>query len=396
MKTTAVTVLTFVLSCISTNVVADMFGSDADQFEIDFVTINDPGNAADTTGNPSLAGSVDYVYRIGKFEISRDIVTKANIEGGLEITLSTMGFVHGGARPDMPATGVSWNEAARFVNWLNTSHGSPPAYKFSTQPGDVEYDANANILLWNSGDPGFDSGNLFRNTLARYFLPSVDEWYKAAYYDLSANGGVGGYRNFPTGSDSAPTPVESGDDPGTAVYLQTDIGQGPADITQAGGLSPYGLMALGGNVGEWEETEFDLVNDSGFSDRSARGGIWSGDASFLSASARVALDDPSDGRSYVSFRIAGIPGPILLGDMNGDGAVDGLDVDPFVGLVTGGTYQAEGDMNEDRAVNGLDVDPFVAAVVGGGTHQIPEPSTLLLAFVALGVVAGWRKWNRAA
>jgi hypothetical protein len=44
-----------------------------------------------------------------------------------------------------------------------------------------------------------------------------------------------------------------------------------------------------------------------------------------------------------------------------------------------------------RAVNGLDVDPFVAAVVGG-TQAIPEPSTLLLAIVALGVVGGWRKW----
>jgi hypothetical protein len=83
----------------------------------------------------------------------------------------------------------------------------------------------------------------------------------------------------------------------------------------------------------------------------------------------------------------------LLGDVNMDGVVNGLDVDPFVGLVTSGTYQAEGDMNEDDVVNGLDVDPFVAAVVGGGTQQIPEPSTLLLVLVALGVVAGWRKWG---
>ena len=48
------------------------------------------------------------------------------------------------------------------------------------------------------------------------------------------------------------------------------------------------------------------------------------------------------------------------------------------------------DVNLDGEVNGLDVDPFVAAVVGG-TQQIPEPSTLLLALVALGVVGGWRK-----
>jgi hypothetical protein len=42
--------------------------------------------------------------------------------------------------------------------------------------------------------------------------------------------------------------------------------------------------------------------------------------------------------------------------------------------------------------NGLDVDPFVAAVVGGA-QSVPEPSTLLLGLVALGVVGGWRKWG---
>ncbi len=81
----------------------------------------------------------------------------------------------------------------------------------------------------------------------------------------------------------------------------------------------------------------------------------------------------------------------LLGDVNLDDVVNGLDVDPFVGLVTGGTYQAEGDMNGDGEVNGLDVDPFVAAVVGGAVQQVPEPSTFLLALIALGVVGGWRK-----
>jgi hypothetical protein len=75
---------------------------------------------------------------------------------------------------------------------------------------------------------------------------------------------------------------------------------------------------------------------------------------------------------------------VLLGDVNMDGVVNGLDVDPFVGLVTGGTYQAEGDMNEDGVVNGLDVDPFVATVVGGGTVAVPEPSMLFLALIALG------------
>jgi hypothetical protein len=72
----------------------------------------------------------------------------------------------------------------------------------------------------------------------------------------------------------------------------------------------------------------------------------------------------------------------LLGDLNLDG-----DVDPFVEVLSG-PYQAEADMNEDQVVNALDVDPFVSTVVGAGAQHIPEPSALLLALVALGVVGG--------
>jgi formylglycine-generating enzyme required for sulfatase activity len=252
---------------------ADTFGSGENTFEIEFVTIGNPGNVADTTGTPNPAGSVPYKYRIGKFEISQKMVANANNLGGLGITLADLSL-HGGNGSNRPATGVSWNEAARFINWLNTTQGFAPAYKFTTQPGTPGYSANEDIQVWQPGDAGYHANYLFRNQLARYFLPSVDEWYKAAYYDPNANGGAGGYWNYPTGSDSIPTPVTSGIAAGTAV-VQQSLAQGPADIMLAGGLSPYGVMALGGNVFEWEETEWDLDNDSGPSLRGVRGGYWS-------------------------------------------------------------------------------------------------------------------------
>ena len=47
---------------------ADTFGSGANSFDIDFVTIGNPGNPPDTTGVPNPAGSVPYVYRMGKYD----------------------------------------------------------------------------------------------------------------------------------------------------------------------------------------------------------------------------------------------------------------------------------------------------------------------------------------
>lgn len=294
------------LCCLST-AYADSFGSGANEFTIDFVDIGDPNNPDDTTGEPDPAGKVEYAYRMGKFEISRDMITKANNEGGLGITMDSMGFVTGGARDDMPATGVSWFEAATFVNWLNTSQGHQEAYNF---------DGGGNFQLWTSSEAWQKGGeNLFRHKDAFYFLPSMDEWYKAAYFDASSTT----YFDYPTGSDTAPTAVASGTDPNTAVYDQS-FSQGPADITLAGGLSPYGTMGQGGNVFEWEETEFDLTNDSSSSARGIRGGDWSNFSFDLLTSDR-GFDFPAVGDFNVGFRVASIPEPgtMLLGALAAGG-----------------------------------------------------------------------------
>ncbi len=121
------------------------FGSDANQFDKVFVPIGNPGNVADTTGNPNPAGSVGYHYNIGKYEVSRGMVAKASAAGGLGITLHDMA-TFGGNGANRPATGVNWNKAARFVNWLNISQGFQPAYKFELQPGELGYNSNTDSL----------------------------------------------------------------------------------------------------------------------------------------------------------------------------------------------------------------------------------------------------------
>ncbi len=79
--------------------------------------------------------------------------------------------------------------------------------------------------------------------------------------------------------------------------------------------------------------------------------------------------------------------------MNHDTEVNGLDVDEFTHVLLASRFDVAADMNLDGVVNGLDVDQFVEAVVAGGTQPAPEPSTLLLCIIALGVVGGWRQRN---
>jgi hypothetical protein len=190
-----------------------------------------------------------------------------------------------------------------YVNWLNTNSGSRPAYKFNITGGGF-----ISMHLWAPTDPGYDTANLFRNSQAKYFLPSLDEWYKAAYYDPIN----GIYYDYPTGSDTIPTGVTSGTLPGTAVIGLSLGNNGPADVNQAGGLSPYGTMAQGGNVAEILETAYDLVNNSANESRMARGGDWANDFTMLSSryvGVTPALSFPSAGFRVVSIAI---PEPSML------------------------------------------------------------------------------------
>jgi formylglycine-generating enzyme len=270
---------------------ADSFGSGANSFDVEFVTIGNPGNPPDA--NPNPAGAVPYSYRIGKYEISEQMVDKANALGGLGITKDARG-------PDKPATSVTWYEAARFVNWLNTSTGNAPAYKF---------DGAGAFQLWAPSDPGYDAANLYRNKRAMYFLPSLNEWHKAAYYDPAA----GVYYDYPTGSDSVPDGIDFVGDPTfDAVFFDGASNLDPNSITDVGMLSPYGTRGQGGNVAEWDETAFDRVNNVAGEHRRASGGAWVSGPNVLAAWNTLIGDGPSFESSRIGFRVVSIPEPPTL------------------------------------------------------------------------------------
>jgi hypothetical protein len=215
--------------------ITEIFGTGANAFTMDFVTIGNPGNAPNIWGG----GSVSYVYNLGKYEISRDMVDKATSQGLTGVTIAPIADVRnfGGADgSSRPATGITWYEAAKFVNWLNTSKGFMPAYKFN---------ANGGFSIWAEGDNGYDSNNKTRNSLANFWIPNTNEFYKAARGSPN-----GTWYEYATGSNTQPTPVSGGTSANTAVYYSQ---QGPADITNAGGLSAWGTMGQQGNVSEWRE-----------------------------------------------------------------------------------------------------------------------------------------------
>ncbi len=158
---------------------------------------------------------------------------------------------------------------------------------------------------------GVRSGkNPYRHKEAHYCLPSENEWLKAAYHQN--NGATEDYWIYPTGefvpgSSDVPTAVPSGTDPSTAVYGQA-FGTGPADITDAGGLSPYGTMGQGGNVNEWTESATD-GNNSPTANRVVRGGQWNWPADSMNWGSRPTTNgSPNYENPGFGFRVASVPG----------------------------------------------------------------------------------------
>ena len=273
----------------SAQTITQNFGTGANVFSIDFVQIGNPGNMGDPQ-TPSEAGSISYIYNIGKYEISRDMILNANIAGDLGITMYDMAN-YGGNGANRPATGINWYEAAKFVNYLNTSLGYQAAYKSS---------GSGTFQNWLPTDSGYNASNSIRNSLAKYFLPSGHEWYKAAF---GSPDGI--WYDYATGSNTVPSAVSGGTDANTAVYSQ----MGPADVNNAGGLSSYGVMGMVGNVMEWSEQ---VLIEPPLGNWVLRGGSFSQRFAFSNLHSSGA-QGPEESNDYdFGFRVLMIPEPSAL------------------------------------------------------------------------------------
>ena len=83
----------------------------------------------------------------------------------------------------------------------------------------------------------------------------------------------------------------------------------------------------------------------------------------------IGIGNVTGGPRIQAIHVTAIIEPVsdcVLGDVNTDGAVDFLDISPFITALTSGGIQCEADINEDGAVNFLDISPFIAILISAG------------------------------
>ena len=224
----------------------------ASAIDIETVLIGNPGADGHNNVGAETPGIVDDAFRVGKYEVTNQQYTEflnavdptgnnslklyhlhmgINNPGG--IRRETGGASNGSWYSVIPGRGqypvilVSWYDSARFTNWLHNGQGN----------GDTE-----------TGAYDIASHPLDRNANARWFLPTRDEWVKAAYHSNDASNSF--YFAYPTASDIAPTPS-----PPSALPNQANIAKvldGPTPVgSYPGSPSAYGTFDQAGNVREW-------------------------------------------------------------------------------------------------------------------------------------------------
>ena len=288
---------------------------------LEFVTVGDPGNSADpSTGYGAVANAFQmgkYDVTVGQYTAFLNAVAKTDTYGlyysGMATDYSTIGITQSGSSGNYsysvtggysqgvncPIFDVTWCDAARFCNWLQNGQPTGTEGTGTTETG--AYTLNGNATNWTA---------VTRNAGAAYFIPSENEWYKAAYY---MGGGINtGYWLYPTQSNTAPgnTLPDAGN--GANCWYNGNYCDPTNHLTPVGAFTltpgPYDTFDIGGDLYEWNEA-------LSAASRGLRGMWWSGISLGLLSSYRHYVS-PGENDYWIGFRVASLavpePGSIAL------------------------------------------------------------------------------------
>jgi formylglycine-generating enzyme required for sulfatase activity len=333
-QVTASAILVAVVLAVGSAQAVDVFNMPAGQTSLQFVTVGNPGNAPDTRytdqqHNKLSIGAVNYTYDIGQYDITAgqycaflDAVAandyfglyNANMNYGASSSAEGCNIVRSGSPgnytysvaadwANRPVNYVSWGDAARFCNWLQ--NGQPTGTENNSTTEDGAYFLNRatsdSVLMSVTRKPG-----------ATYWIPSADEWYKAAYYDPNKPGGAG-YWNYATKSSTAPiNTLDAAGTNNTNHFDNQGTGNGtytlgsPYYRNEVGAFaacpSAYGTFDQSGNIWNWTESITELSDLSG-TGRSMRGGSYLEGADADAANSYW-TDPPSHVINNIGFRVA--------------------------------------------------------------------------------------------
>ncbi|MGD9690304.1 MAG: SUMF1/EgtB/PvdO family nonheme iron enzyme [Phycisphaerales bacterium] len=255
---------------------------------IEFVTIGSPGNAAFNGmpppggggGSASGRGAVDYEYRIGRFEVTTaqwveffnaaldrpasdrlphvfppgawGAVGAPAQNGGQRFRVPAGNEMRPVGNEMRPVGNISWRMAAMYCNWLHNDKSSDRAAFLNGAYDVITFSYIGNIF----------QDQLTHHSGARYWIPTWDEWIKAAHYDPNRHGeGQGGYWAYSTTSDDQPIFGPPGAFGGLAQTnccwdQLTHPGMNPFAIPLGAYptvQSPWGLLDASGATSEWTE-----------------------------------------------------------------------------------------------------------------------------------------------
>ncbi|MFA6187124.1 MAG: SUMF1/EgtB/PvdO family nonheme iron enzyme [Phycisphaerae bacterium] len=339
---------------------ADVFGTGTNQFTIDFVPISgstNPSSGISQGGGSFIFTGVNNDYRMGTCEITNDQWDKFKNAYGTVTgnPLNAYDDAPIGALT-WPTNNVSWYEMAQFVNWLNTSTGHHAAYNFTGTQGTSNY----TFALWSAAEA--DNGtNLYRHKDAKYYVPTEDEWVKAAYWNATS-------LTCQLYANASPSDLISGvPDPTKWNYRDTPISPHQPWNVGSGRQELNGTFDMMGNL--YEVTESQYNNTGGYSwtayhgVRSASYAAWSYE---LKSIIRTTLS-PYDESSNIGFRVASDMNTVVINpaDLTGDGMVNYLDLAILVDQWLQPPGSPSADLNSDGIVNFVDFATFAENWLGG-------------------------------